>query len=93
MTTIHTADQLGTALRTARKQLGLTQPQLALAAGVGTRFIVDLESGKPTVRLEHVLRVIDALGGALQLAGLPVAAPEGTAERAAAVEERRGHGA
>lgn len=93
MSTIHTADQLGTALRTARKQLGLTQPQLALAAGVGTRFIVDLESGKPTVRLEHVLRVIDALGGALQLAGLPVAAPEGAAERAAAVEERRGHGA
>lgn len=82
MSTIHTTDQLGTALRTARKQLGLTQPQLALAAGVGTRFIVDLESGKPTVRLEHVLRVIDALGGELQLGGLPepqqAAAAEGT---------------
>ena len=57
-------------MRSARKQRGLTQPQLALAAGVGTRFIVDLESGKPTVRLAHVLRVIDALGGELQLTGL-----------------------
>lgn len=73
MSTIHTTDQLGAALRTARKQLGLTQPQLALAAGVGTRFIVDLEAGKPTVRLAHVLRVINALGGDLQLVGFPSA--------------------
>ena len=83
MPTIQTTNQLGTALRTARKQLGLTQPQLALAAGVGTRFIVDLEAGKPTVRLEHVLRVIDALGGELQLGGLPEAAHEDAADRAA----------
>ncbi|MEN2388183.1 helix-turn-helix transcriptional regulator [Comamonas sp. A7-5] len=87
MSTIHTTDQLGTALRIARKQLGLTQPQLALAAGVGTRFIVDLESGKPTVRLEHVLRVIDALGGELQLGGLPEAAHEDAAGQAAAATE------
>ncbi|MCZ7597093.1 MAG: helix-turn-helix transcriptional regulator [Gammaproteobacteria bacterium] len=72
---IRTTEQLGDALRVARKQLGLTQPQLALAAGVGVRFIVDLEAGKPTVRLEHVLRVIDALGGTLQLIGLPSSAP------------------
>lgn len=82
MSTIQTTEQLGAALRTARKQLGLTQPQLALAAGVGTRFIVDLEAGKPTVRLEHVLRVIDALGGELQLGGLPDPASEGVAEGA-----------
>ena len=63
MTSIRSAQQLGEALRAARKQLGLTQSQLALAAGVGVRFIVDLEAGKATVRLENVLRVIDALGG------------------------------
>jgi y4mF family transcriptional regulator len=50
--------------------MGLTQPHLALAAGVGVRFIVDLEAGKPTVRLGHVLRVIDALGGNLKLLDL-----------------------
>ncbi|MBC6961861.1 MAG: transcriptional regulator [Nitrosomonas sp.] len=71
MSSIRTTEQLGDALRAARKQLGLTQPQLALAAGVGVRFIVDLEAGKPTLRLENVLRVIDALGGALQITGLP----------------------
>lgn len=56
--------------------MGLTQPELALAAGVGVRFIVDLEGGKPTVRLEQVLRVIDALGGSLALTGLEPASPQ-----------------
>ncbi len=72
-------------IRAARKQLALTQPQLALAAGVGVRFIVDLEGGKPTVRLEQVLRVIEALGGEILLTGLPAAA--------AAQEPREGNGA
>jgi HTH-type transcriptional regulator / antitoxin HipB len=71
--TIRSPEELAALLRKARKSLGLTQPQLALAAGVGVRFIVDLEAGKPTVRLEHVLRVIDALGGAIELTGLPSA--------------------
>lgn len=71
MTSIQSPQQLGDALRTARKQLGLTQPQLALAARVGVRFIVDLEAGKPTVRLETVMRVIESLGGVLAISGLP----------------------
>lgn len=81
MTSIQSTQHLGQALRAARKQLELTQSQLALAAGVGLRFIVDLEAGKPTLRLENVLRVIDALGGELNLRGLSVAS------------EDRGHGA
>lgn len=74
MTSIRSTQQLGQTLRAARKQLGLTQSQLALAAGVGLRFIVDLEAGKPTLRLETVLRVIESLGGEVNLIGLPVAA-------------------
>ncbi len=70
MPTIHSTQVLGLVLRSARKQLGLTQSQLALAAGVGLRFIVDLEAGKPTLRLENILRVIEALGGELNLSGL-----------------------
>jgi len=76
MTAIKSPQELGDALRSARKRLGLTQPRLALAAGVGVRFIVDLESGKPTVRLDSVLRVIDALGGVINLEGLPSSANE-----------------
>ena len=75
MTSIHTPQQLGEAIRTARKQLALTQPQLALAAGVGVRFVVELEAGKPSVRLGQVLRVIDALGGEITVSGLPGVTP------------------
>ncbi|WP_445369281.1 helix-turn-helix transcriptional regulator [Methylomonas sp. BW4-1] len=71
MINIQSTQQLGQALRSARKQLGLTQSELALAAGVGVRFIVDLEAGKPTLRLETVMRVIEALGGQVMLDGLP----------------------
>lgn len=84
--------QLDDALRAARRQLGLTQPQLALAAGVGVRFIVDLEAGKPTLRLENVLRVIDALGGEIQVIGLPTAAP-GKPDAAPDKPGERHHGA
>ena len=70
-TPIPTPEALGQAVRHARKSLGLTQPQLAMAAGVGVRFMVELEAGKPTLRLEHILRVLHALGGALAVEGLP----------------------
>jgi HTH-type transcriptional regulator/antitoxin HipB len=70
MATITSPQSLGKVLRASRKRLGLTQADLALAAGVGLRFIVELEAGKPTVRLEQVLRVVDALGGSLTLTGL-----------------------
>ena len=69
--TIDTPHALGRAARAARKQLGLTQPKLALAAGVGVRFIVDMEAGKPTLRLENILRVLHALGAKLTVDGLP----------------------
>ena len=82
---IHT---LGQSLRAARRQLGLTQAQLSLAAGVGLRFIVELEAGKPTLRLEHVLRVINALGGELSLGGLPSASSDPVAARPLSVADQ-----
>ena len=92
MPSIRSPQQLGAALRAARKHLGLTQSQLALAAGVGLRFIVDLEAGKPTVRLANILRVMDALGGEMQVAGLP--APASAADMASKPsKESSAHGA
>jgi y4mF family transcriptional regulator len=79
MIALSSAKTLGTELRAARKRMRLTQPELALAAGVGVRFIVDLEGGKSTVRLEQVLRVIDALGGTLALTGLAPVSPQAQA--------------
>ncbi|MCY2931591.1 MAG: helix-turn-helix transcriptional regulator [Planctomycetota bacterium] len=45
-----------------RKAAGLTQAQLARRAGVGLRFIRELEQGKPTVRLDKVCQVLDLFG-------------------------------
>lgn len=70
ITLINTPAALGAAVLAARNRLGLTQPQLALAAGVGVRFIVELEAGKPTLRLETLLKVLHALGGTLAVEGL-----------------------
>lgn len=54
--------ELGQTVRKTRKDLGATQRQLALAAGTGLRFIVDLEKGKPTCELGKALAVLNALG-------------------------------
>ena len=61
--------QIGTSVRETRKRLGMTQSELALVSGVGLRFIHDLERGKPTIRLEPMLRVLEALG--IQLEAVP----------------------
>jgi HTH-type transcriptional regulator/antitoxin HipB len=62
MSEVHSTAQIGQRVRQTRQQLVLTQPQLALAVGVGIRFIVDLEAGKSTVRLDKVLQVLGGLG-------------------------------
>jgi hypothetical protein len=36
----------------------------------GVRFIVELEAGKSTLRLENILRVLQALGGVLSVEGM-----------------------
>jgi len=59
---IANAEELGRLVKGARALLGLTQPQLAMTAGVGVRFIVDLEKGKPTCQLGKALQVLRTLG-------------------------------
>lgn len=62
MEMIKTAEDLGRIVRERRHELAITQSDLAMVAGTGTRFVHDLERGKPTVRLDEVLRVLAALG-------------------------------
>lgn len=59
--TTSTAD-IGKHVRAARKQRGLRQEDVALASGVGLRFVHDLENGKSSVELGLVLRVAAAVG-------------------------------
>ena len=45
-----------------RKKLRLTQPELAERAGVGLRFVRELEQGKPTLQLDKVNQVLFLFG-------------------------------
>jgi DNA-binding XRE family transcriptional regulator len=52
----------GSLIRSRRKALKMRQDQLALATGVGRRFLIELEGGKPSCQLGRSLLVADALG-------------------------------
>lgn len=56
------AQDLGQQLRAERERQGLRQEEVALAAGVSVRTVHQLENGKPTSRLDVLLRVSRALG-------------------------------
>ena len=60
-------EQLGSAIRTRRRQLKVTQKDLAMTCGTGLRFIIDLEKGKPTCQIGKILQVLQALGLKLQI--------------------------
>ena len=48
-----------------RKQLGMTQVDLAERAGVGLRFVRDLEQGKQTLRMDKVNQILALFGHVL----------------------------
>lgn len=48
-----------------RKKLHLTQVELAKKAGVGLRFVRDLEQGKKTLRMDRVNQVLELFGSEL----------------------------
>jgi transcriptional regulator with XRE-family HTH domain len=52
----------GSMIRRQRKALHMRQDELALATGVGRRFLSDLEAGKATCQLGRSLLVADVLG-------------------------------
>ena len=56
------ASSFGALIRSRRKTLNMRQDQLALATGVGRRFLIELEAGKPTCQLGRSLLVAEALG-------------------------------
>jgi y4mF family transcriptional regulator len=45
-----------------RKLTGLTQEDLCLKAGVGLRFLRELEQGKQTLRMDKVNQVLSLFG-------------------------------
>ena len=75
------ATAFGARIRSRRKELKMRQDQLALATGVGRRFLIDLEAGKSSCHLGRSLLVAQALG--LSPADLLAA---GTSQSTAALE-------
>jgi transcriptional regulator with XRE-family HTH domain len=59
---LEAASAFGGLIHRRRKALKLRQDQLALATGVGRRFLIDLEAGKPSCQLGRSLLVAEALG-------------------------------
>jgi HTH-type transcriptional regulator/antitoxin HipB len=56
------ARRIGTAVRERRKRLGVTQQALAQMAGCGLVFVYNIEHGKPSLRFDKLLDVLDVLG-------------------------------
>ena len=55
---IKSAQDIGKLAKEARKKQNFTQVQLAQLSNVGTRFLSDLENGKPTCENDKVIKVL-----------------------------------
>jgi y4mF family transcriptional regulator len=52
-------------IKEKRKNLKITQEELAFKAGVGLRFVRELEQGKITLKLDKINQVLDLFGSEL----------------------------
>jgi len=72
----HTPKEIGKVVRETRKRLGVTQKGLALTAGTGLRFVIDLEKGKETCEIGKALTILHTLGIRLTLTPPEISAKE-----------------
>ena len=75
-------DQLAVAVRARRAELRLSQQDLADMAGVSERFVRFVEQGKPSLRLDTLLALLETLGLELLLATRTSAAARALATQA-----------
>lgn len=90
--TVRSIRDLAAAVRGRRKDLGMTQAELARRARVSRKWIYEFEAGKPTAEFGLLLRVLDELGLALELGApskAPGSAPDDTIDLDALLEEHR----
>lgn len=55
-------NKIGKYIKEERKKVGLTQEEFAMRAGLGLRFVRELEQGKETVRLDKVNQALAMFG-------------------------------
>jgi transcriptional regulator with XRE-family HTH domain len=56
---------LGSAIRSARTQVGIRLEDAAMTIGVSLQTLVDIEAGKPGVSIGKILQVANGLGVSL----------------------------
>jgi transcriptional regulator with XRE-family HTH domain len=54
--------ELGSIIARTRRDQGLRQEDLAIAANISRAALIAIERGKPTARIDAVIRLLDALG-------------------------------
>ena len=59
---INSVESISEAVKTRRKQLGLTQAETAALCNVGARFFSELENGKETLQIYKVFHCLEMLG-------------------------------
>ena len=59
---ILTVKDLSKLIREKRLKLGMTQTDASALCNVGTRFLSELENGKPTLQIDKVLKVANFFG-------------------------------
>lgn len=57
--------EIGEFVKQKRKKVNLTQVELAQKAGVGLRFVRELERGKETLRCDAINKVLALFGASL----------------------------
>lgn len=67
--------EIGAFVRDRRQAAGMSQRELGELAGVGIRFVSELERGKPTVRVDSLSKVLAVFGKRL---GVIPLVPEGS---------------
>jgi HTH-type transcriptional regulator / antitoxin HipB len=90
---IHSIHDLAAVVRGRRKDLGLSQAELARRAGVSRKWVYEFEAGKPTAEFGLLLRILDELGLTLELepsSGSAEPARAGVIDLDALIDELRG---
>lgn len=67
----HCSTQIGQFVRDRRKANGFNQRELGELAGVGRRFVSELEQAKQTVRMNSVNKVLAVFGKTLGIVEAP----------------------
>ncbi|AKJ31100.1 helix-turn-helix domain-containing protein [Caldimonas brevitalea] len=64
---IHNPADLGVVIRALRKSAGIRQDDLAATVGVSKQFATDVEGGKPTAQVGLLMKLLEELGGRLEV--------------------------